>query len=79
MWRVALKYGIGPVLAIVLTIFLMQSVSANQAETLALVAQHQQESRTALRDQLEMLRIICVNSAPNDAQRSLCFSVGIRR
>ena len=74
--QLTLKYGLGAVLAIVLTLFLMQSVSANQEKTLAAITQHNTDSQKTLRDQLEILRIICANLTTNHTQKAYCFAVG---
>jgi hypothetical protein len=74
--RYASKAGPWAVLAVVLVFFLMQQVLAGKHETQTMRAQHQTDSKDALRNQLEILRIICANLATNEAQRSYCFVVG---
>lgn len=72
-WRQLLaKYGLGTVLALVLTYFLMHNVSESIAKVSDTLNQHVGDMKSQQIESRFYLRAICLNTAETEAQRAGC-------
>lgn len=80
-WKQLLqRYGLGTVLALLLTMFLLKNVDAAQQKALdkldaltAALASHEATMRLDAQRNILIQRQICFNTAKDEGQRSGCF------